>query len=49
VGLGAGKPGGGVGPPHISSSDHRQRQQLKKLRFKREIHALALEGGDVAL
>ncbi|XP_044249940.1 neuroligin 4-like isoform X2 [Drosophila takahashii] len=48
-GDGAGKPGGGgggVGPPPIS--DHRQRQQLKKLRFKREMHALALEGGDVA-
>ncbi|XP_050744712.1 neuroligin 4-like isoform X2 [Drosophila biarmipes] len=47
VGLAAGKPGGGAGGAPLSS-DHRQRQQLKKLRFKREMHALALEGGDVA-
>ncbi|EDW49690.1 GM23102 [Drosophila sechellia] len=43
---GAGR-AGGMGAPPISASDHKQRQ-LKKLRFKREIHALALEGGDVA-
>jgi len=43
---GAGRTGG-MGAPPISASDHKQRQ-LKKLRFKREIHALALEGGDVA-
>ncbi|XP_020807659.1 uncharacterized protein LOC110183664 [Drosophila serrata] len=34
---------GGAG----AGGDHKQRQ-LKKLRFKREMHALALEGGDVA-
>ncbi|EDW38290.1 GL12095, partial [Drosophila persimilis] len=38
-------------PSSAASTDHKQRQQqqqLKKLRFKREMHALALEGGDVA-
>ncbi|XP_043655932.1 LOW QUALITY PROTEIN: neuroligin 4-like [Drosophila teissieri] len=46
VGVGV-RVGVGVGAPPTSTSDHKQRQ-LKKLRFKREIHALALEGGDVA-
>ncbi|XP_041674942.1 uncharacterized protein LOC121530245 [Drosophila eugracilis] len=46
LGVGVAKAGGGR-PPSISNSDHKQRQ-LKKLRFKREMHALALEGGDVA-
>ncbi|KAI8044513.1 hypothetical protein M5D96_000682 [Drosophila gunungcola] len=46
TGPGAGKAGGAL--PPICASDHKQRQQLKKLRFKREMHALALEGGDVA-
>ncbi|XP_070143189.1 neuroligin 4-like isoform X3 [Drosophila kikkawai] len=40
----AGKGGTGGGG---TGGDHKQRQ-LKKLRFKREMHALALEGGDVA-
>ncbi|BFF89408.1 neuroligin 4-like [Drosophila madeirensis] len=43
-------------PSTAASTDHKQRQQqqqqhqqqLKKMRFKREMHALALEGGDVA-
>lgn len=39
-----GKGGGGGGA--VNSTEHKL--QLRKLKFKREIHALALEGGDVA-